>query len=65
VGLSTHITQLETSLDVFKLKLKSELVFGGDAGVSVPSGDHPHGCRSMRRLAVAPPPTQHRLAEAD
>jgi outer membrane receptor protein involved in Fe transport len=26
------------SLDIFKLKLKSELVFSGDAGVTVPSG---------------------------
>ena len=29
---------LETSLDVFILKLKSELVFSGDAGVTEPSG---------------------------
>ena len=39
VGVSTHlIPQWETSLDVFLLKLKSELVFDGDAGLTVPSG---------------------------
>jgi outer membrane receptor protein involved in Fe transport len=38
-GLSTHIIpDWESSLDVFELKLKSELVFDGDAGVTVPSG---------------------------
>jgi TonB dependent receptor/TonB-dependent Receptor Plug Domain len=38
-GLSTHIIpDWESSLDVFALKLKSELVFDGDAGVTVPSG---------------------------
>jgi TonB dependent receptor/TonB-dependent Receptor Plug Domain len=35
---SLIIPNLETSLDIFKLKLKSELVFDGDAGVTVPSG---------------------------
>lgn len=39
VGLSsTAIPNLQTSFDVFKLKLKSELVFDGDAGVTAPSG---------------------------
>jgi len=39
VGLTTLIIpNLESSLDIFKLKLKSELVFDGDAGVTVPSG---------------------------
>ena len=38
-GLSTHIIpNWESSLDVFALKLKSELVFDGDAGATVPSG---------------------------
>jgi TonB-dependent receptor-like protein len=32
------IPKLETRLDVFELKLKSELVFDGDAGVTSPSG---------------------------
>ena len=35
---STAIANLQTSLDVFELKLKSELVFDGDAGVTAPSG---------------------------
>jgi outer membrane receptor protein involved in Fe transport len=39
LGVTTHIIlNWETSLDLFKLKLKSELVFSGDAGVTVPSG---------------------------
>ncbi len=39
IGLTTLIVpNLEISLDIFKLKLKSELVFDGDAGVTVPSG---------------------------
>lgn len=39
VGVATHfIPNWETSLDIFILKLKSELVFDGDAGVTVPSG---------------------------
>jgi hypothetical protein len=39
LGVSTHfVNHWDTSLDVFKLKLKSELVFDGDAGVTVPSG---------------------------
>ncbi|HET6465224.1 MAG TPA: TonB-dependent receptor [Nitrospiria bacterium] len=39
VGLkSTVIPRWETSLDVFLLKLKSELVFSGDAGATEPSG---------------------------
>ena len=39
VGVSTRIMSgWESSLDVFELKLKSELVFDGDAGVTVPSG---------------------------
>jgi hypothetical protein len=39
IGLaSTLIPDLETTLDVFELKLKSELVFDGDAGVTAPSG---------------------------
>jgi TonB dependent receptor/TonB-dependent Receptor Plug Domain len=39
LGLSsTAIPNLQTSLDVFELKLKSELVFDGDAGVTAPSG---------------------------
>jgi hypothetical protein len=39
LGLATSIIpSLETRLDVFALKLKSELVFDGDAGVTTPSG---------------------------
>lgn len=39
LGLSTQIvTDWDSSLDVFLLKLRSELVFDGDAGVTVPSG---------------------------
>ena len=39
VGLSSQFfPKWETSLDVFELKLKSELVFDGDAGVTAPSG---------------------------
>ena len=39
IGLSsTALPRLQTSLDVFVLKLKSELVFNGDAGVTAPSG---------------------------
>jgi outer membrane receptor protein involved in Fe transport len=39
VGLSsTIIPNWQTSLDVFLLKLQSELVFDGDAGVTSPSG---------------------------
>ena len=39
VGVATKIVpQLDTRLDVFELKLKSELVFDGDAGVTSPSG---------------------------
>jgi hypothetical protein len=39
VGVATQIVpQLDTRLDVFELKLKSELVFDGDAGVTAPSG---------------------------
>jgi outer membrane receptor protein involved in Fe transport len=39
VGLSSSIvSNWQTSLDVFLLKLKSELVFDGDAGVTSPSG---------------------------
>jgi hypothetical protein len=39
LGVTTRIIpDWETSLDLFKLKLKSELVFSGDAGVTVPSG---------------------------
>jgi outer membrane receptor protein involved in Fe transport len=39
VGLtSTAIPNLQTALDVFELKLASELVFEGDAGVTSPSG---------------------------
>jgi hypothetical protein len=39
IGLSsTLIPNWETSLDIFELKLKSELVFDGDAGVTAPSG---------------------------
>ena len=36
--ISSLIPGWETSLDVFVLKLKSELVFDGDAGVTAPSG---------------------------
>jgi len=35
---STPVPDWQTSLDVFELKLKSELVFDGDAGVTAPSG---------------------------
>jgi hypothetical protein len=35
---TTAIPNLDTRLDVFKLKLKSELVFDGDAGNTSPSG---------------------------
>ena len=39
VGLATKIIpRLDSRLDVFALKLKSELVFDGDAGVTSPSG---------------------------
>jgi hypothetical protein len=39
VGLSSQIIpQWDTSLDIFELKLKSELVFDGDAGVTAPNG---------------------------
>lgn len=39
VGLSTRLfSKWHTSFDVFELKLKSELVFSGDAGVTEPSG---------------------------
>jgi outer membrane receptor protein involved in Fe transport len=39
VGVATKfIRDLDSRLDVFKLKLKSELVFDGDAGVASPSG---------------------------
>src|ERR1700733_3087475 len=39
VGVATRIIpNLDTWLDVFELKLKSELVFDGDAGVTSPSG---------------------------
>jgi hypothetical protein len=39
VGVATNlIPNLDTRLDVFELKLKSELVFDGDAGVTSPSG---------------------------
>jgi len=39
VGLATSIVpRLTTTLDFFQLKLKSELVFSGDAGVTTPSG---------------------------
>jgi hypothetical protein len=39
VGLSSQIIpEWDTSLDIFELKLKSELVFDGDAGVTTPSG---------------------------
>src|SRR5258708_35309795 len=39
VGLSSEpLPRWETTLDVFKLKLKSELVFSGDAGVTSPNG---------------------------
>jgi hypothetical protein len=39
VGLSSQmLPRWETTLDVFKLKLKSELVFSGDAGVTSPNG---------------------------
>jgi hypothetical protein len=39
VGVATKvIPNLDTRLDVFELRLKSELVFDGDAGVTSPSG---------------------------
>ena len=39
VGVATKIIpNLETRLDIFLLKLKSELVFSGDAGVTSPNG---------------------------
>jgi TonB-dependent receptor-like protein len=39
LGVSTRpVPAWESSLDVFELKLKSELVFDGDAGVTAPSG---------------------------
>ncbi|MEP6549450.1 MAG: TonB-dependent receptor [Gammaproteobacteria bacterium] len=39
VGVATTIVpKWESRLDVFKLKLKSELVFSGDAGVTEPNG---------------------------
>jgi outer membrane receptor protein involved in Fe transport len=39
IGMATRIIpNWETTLDIFKLKLKSELVFDGDAGVTAPNG---------------------------
>jgi TonB-dependent Receptor Plug Domain len=39
VGVATKvIPDLDTRLDIFELKLKSELMFDGDAGVTSPSG---------------------------
>jgi hypothetical protein len=39
IGLSSQpLPRWETTLDAFKLKLKSELVFSGDAGVTSPNG---------------------------
>jgi hypothetical protein len=39
VGVASNIIpNLESRLDIFELKLKSELVFDGDAGVTSPSG---------------------------
>ncbi len=39
IGVSSQfVPDWKTSLDVFELKLKSELVFDGDAGVTSPSG---------------------------
>jgi hypothetical protein len=39
VGMSSEpLPRWQTTLDVFKLKLKSELVFSGDAGVTSPNG---------------------------
>jgi outer membrane receptor protein involved in Fe transport len=39
VGVATRlVANLESRLDIFQLKLKSELVFDGDAGVTSPSG---------------------------
>lgn len=39
VGLASSVLpNWETTLDIFKLKLKSELVFSGDAGVTSPNG---------------------------
>jgi len=39
IGVATHILPAwHTSLDVFLLKLQSELVFAGDAGTTEPSG---------------------------
>jgi TonB dependent receptor/TonB-dependent Receptor Plug Domain len=39
VGIASQwVPNLETRLDIFQLKLKSELVFDGDAGVTSPSG---------------------------
>jgi outer membrane receptor protein involved in Fe transport len=39
IGLATSIVpRMTTTLDFFQLKLKSELVFNGDAGVTSPSG---------------------------
>jgi hypothetical protein len=39
IGAATRfLPDLESRLDVFQLKLKSELVFDGDAGVTTPSG---------------------------
>jgi hypothetical protein len=39
IGVATHvIPDWDLTLDIFRLKLKSELVFDGDAGVTEPSG---------------------------
>jgi outer membrane receptor protein involved in Fe transport len=39
IGVSSQpLPQWETTFDIFQLKLKSELVFSGDAGVTSPSG---------------------------
>lgn len=39
IGLASHLLPAwQTTLDLFELKLQSELVFDGDAGVTAPSG---------------------------
>jgi hypothetical protein len=39
VGVATQVVpKLDTRLDIFELRLRSELVFDGDAGVTSPSG---------------------------
>jgi TonB dependent receptor/TonB-dependent Receptor Plug Domain len=51
VGVKTlAVPDLESSVDIFLLKLKSELVFDGDAGVTEPSGATTRAGIELREL---------------